>query len=118
MADGMALPRVITNELLHWGTRNPSLRGEVLGAHTTGPAVARVGTVQLNWVSSAYHSAQTRDQFSFGRREAQFWVLVWDTSRKQWKTLQQQEERELRALAESILQAGATRQLKAMPMAG
>ena len=37
MADGMALPRVIKNELLHCG--QTSLQKEVLGADTTGPAV-------------------------------------------------------------------------------
>ena len=45
-------------------------------------------------------------------------MLVWDTSRQQWKTLQQQEERERRALAESILQVGATREVEAEPAAG
>ena len=54
MADGMALPRAITNELLRCGQTHSSLRGEVLGADITGPVVARVGTVQLDWVSSAY----------------------------------------------------------------
>ena len=46
----------------------PSLRGEVLGADTTGPAVARVGTLQLNWVSSAY--CPKRDPFAFRRPES------------------------------------------------
>ena len=64
----MALPRAITNELLHWHKCTPSLRGEVLGADTTGPAVARVGTIHLNWVSSAY--GPTRDQFAFRRPES------------------------------------------------
>ena len=45
MADGMSLPRVVTNELYYIvDKRTPSLRGEVLGADTTGSAVARVGT--------------------------------------------------------------------------
>ena len=44
MAGGMALPRVITNELLHWEQTTPSLRGEIVGVDTTGTAVARVGT--------------------------------------------------------------------------
>ena len=48
--------------------RTPSLRGEVLGADTTEPAVARIGTVQLNWVSSAY--CPKRDQFAFRRPES------------------------------------------------
>ena len=46
------------------------------------------------------------------------WVLVLDTNRKQWKTLQQQEERERRALAESIVQVGATREVEAEPAGG
>ena len=42
-------------------------------------------------------------------------VLALDTSRKQWKkTVQQQEERERRALAESILQVGANREVEAV----
>ena len=48
--------------------RTPSLRGEVLGADTTGPAVARVGTIQLNWVNYAY--CPKRDQFAFRRPES------------------------------------------------
>ena len=48
--------------------RTPSLRGEVVGADTTEPAVARIGTVQLNWVSSAY--CPKRDQFAFRRPES------------------------------------------------
>ena len=44
MADGMALPRVITNELLHCGHMHSEPTREVLGTDTTGPAVARVGT--------------------------------------------------------------------------
>ena len=47
-----------------------------------------------------------------------FCVLVQDTSRKQWKTLHQQEgEPERRALAGSILQVGATREVEAVPVA-
>ena len=45
-------------------------------------------------------------------------MLVWDTSRKQWKTLQQQEVHERRALTGSILQAGATQEVEAEPVAG
>ena len=48
MADGMAIPHVITSELLHWDKRTPSPRGIILELHTTGPAVARVGTIPLN----------------------------------------------------------------------
>ena len=48
--------------------RTPRPRGEALGAVTTGPAVARVGSVLLNWVSSAYCS--NRDQFAFRRPES------------------------------------------------
>ena len=47
-----------------------------------------------------------------------FCVLVFDTSRKQWKTLYQQEERECRALVECILQVGATREVEAVWVAG
>ena len=36
MADGMALPRVITNDYIV-DKRTLSLRGKVLGADTTGP---------------------------------------------------------------------------------
>ena len=43
----MSLSRVITNELLHCRKRTPSLRGEVLGADTTGTTVARVGTAAI-----------------------------------------------------------------------
>ena len=57
MADGMALPRGITNNYrINYcivDKRTPSLRGEVLRGDTTGPAVSRVGIIQLNWVSSA-----------------------------------------------------------------
>ena len=45
-------------------------------------------------------------------------VLVLDASRKRWKTLHQQEECEHRALAESILQVGAAREVQAVPVAG
>ena len=68
MADVMALRRVISNKLGHCVKRTPSLHGEVLEADTTGPAVARVGTIQLNWVSSAY--CPNRDQFAFRRPES------------------------------------------------
>ena len=44
-------------------------------------------------------------------------VLMLDTSQKQWKTLQQQEDRGGRALAESIVQTGATREVEAVPVA-
>ena len=44
MVDGMALPRVIMHDYCIVVKRTPSLRGEVVGADTTGPAVARVGT--------------------------------------------------------------------------
>ena len=46
-------------------------------------------------------------------------ALVLDSSGKRWKkTLQQREERERRALAESILQVGATREVEVVPVAG
>ena len=63
MADGMTLSRVITKELLHCGQTPSSLRGEVLGADTTGPAVARIGIIQLDWITSAY--CPKGDQFVF-----------------------------------------------------
>ena len=52
--------------------RTPSLRGEVLGADTTGPAVARFGTIQMNWVGSAY--CPKRDLFTFRRPEKTLFV--------------------------------------------
>ena len=55
--------------------------------------------------------------FLFGARKALFCVLVWDISRKQWKGLQQQEERERRALSEFIPQTGANREVEAVPAA-
>ena len=45
-------------------------------------------------------------------------LLVWDTSGKQWVIMQQREEGERRALAESILQAGEAREVEAEPVAG
>ena len=49
--------------------RTPSLLGEVLGADTTGPAVARVGTTLKNeWVIFAY--CPKCDQFLFRRAES------------------------------------------------
>ena len=47
-----------------------------------------------------------------------FCVLVLDTNRKQWKTLQQQDQSERKALSVSILQVGATREVEAVPVAG
>ena len=67
MADGMVLSRVMRTNYCIVDKRTPSLRGEVLGAGTTGPAVARVGAVQLNWVSSSY--CPKRDEFAFRRSE-------------------------------------------------
>ena len=64
----MALPRAITNELLPCGQTHsePTRRSPRSG--TAGPAVARAGTIQMNWVSSAY--CPERDQFSFRRPES------------------------------------------------
>ena len=45
-------------------------------------------------------------------------LLVWDTSWKQWAILQQREEGERRALAESILQAGEAREVEAERVTG
>ena len=58
MADGMSLPRVITNELLHYGQTH-SERGEFLGADITGPAVARIGTHAIT-IFSILFSPQIR----------------------------------------------------------
>ena len=44
MADGMALPRVITTELLYCEHTHAEPAGGVLVADTTGSAVAQVGT--------------------------------------------------------------------------
>lgn len=63
MANGVALPRVITNQLLHCGQkRSPILLGEVLGVDSTEPAVARVRTnapwlfTQMAHTTSGYPS--------------------------------------------------------------
>ena len=48
--------------------RTPSLRGEVLGADTTRPAVARVGTIHLDWIDPAY--SPKRGQFASRRPES------------------------------------------------
>ena len=66
MAHGISLPRVITNYCIV-DKRTPSLRGEALGADTTGPAVARVGTIQLKLASSA--KCPKRGQFASRRPE-------------------------------------------------
>ena len=50
MADGMTLLRVVINKLLHCGQTHSEPTKELLGADTTGSAVARVGKLQLNWV--------------------------------------------------------------------
>ena len=55
--------------------RTPSLRGKVLGADTTGPAVARVGTIQLNLVSSV--TVQNVTNLPFGGRKAVFACWCW-----------------------------------------
>ena len=96
--------------------RTPSLRGGVLGADTTGPAVAS-RTVQLNWLSSAYCPNVT--YLLFGGRKA-LCCCCWcgTPAEKQWAILQQREEGERRALAESILQAGEAREVEAEPVAG
>ena len=94
----------------------PSLRGEVLGADTTGPAVARVGTIQLNWVSFAY--CPKRNQFDFRKSKGTVLRVGVGHQPKARKNLHQQGERRRRALAESILQVGATREVEAEPVAG
>ena len=45
-------------------------------------------------------------------------LLVWDTSWKQWASLQQREEGERRALTESILQAGEAREMEDKSVTG
>ena len=45
-------------------------------------------------------------------------LLVWDTSWKQWAILQQREEGERRALAESILQAEEAREVEDKSVTG
>ena len=52
------------------------------------------------------------------RRKTLFFLLVLDTSRKQRGTQQQQEERDGRALAESILHVGVASEVEAAPVAG
>ena len=54
MAEGMALPRVITNDLLHCEQTHFEPTREVLGANTTRPAVARVGTMSSNSSQSVF----------------------------------------------------------------
>ena len=63
MVDGMSLPGYCTEDKCA-----PSLRGEALRADITGPAVGRVSTTQMNWVSSAY--SLKCDQFGFKRTES------------------------------------------------
>ena len=96
--------------------RTPSLRGEVLGADTTGPAVAsRHNSIELG----KFCLLPKRDLLAFRRPESTvLLLLVWDTSRKQLPILHQREEGERRALAESILQAGEAREVEAEPVAG
>ena len=53
-----------------------------------------------------------------GRKALTVLLLLWGISRKQWAILQQREERERRALAESIVQAGEAREVDAEPVAG
>ena len=81
-------------------TNSPTVSYPSIELIPPGPR-SRVGSIQLNGSSSAYCPNVT--YLLFGGREVLFCVLVWDTRRKQRKTLQQQEERERRALAEFIL---------------
>ena len=99
--------------------RTPCLRGEVLEADTTGPAVARVGTIQLNWVSPAY--CPKLDNFfllSGGPESSPVGVGVGHLPKAMEEIPRQQQEREGRALAVSNLQVGATREVEAVPVAG
>ena len=100
MADGMALPRVITSELL---LTNAFRTYEGKSSELIPPdPPSRVCTIQLNWASSTH--AQNVAWLLFRGRKALLCVLECNTSRKEWETLHQQEERERRALAKSILQ--------------
>ena len=74
---------------------------------------SRVGTIQLNWVRSAY--CPNVPYSFFGGRKALCCFCWW---LKQWAILQQREERERKALAESILQAGDAREVEAETVAG
>ena len=56
--------------------------------------------------------------FLVGGRKALFSVLMWDSSRKQWESLQLQEERKRRALAESILHVRGATEVEVEPVAG
>ena len=94
----------------------PGLRGEVVGADTTRPAVARVGAIQLNLVSSSYCSK--RDQVSFRRLGSTVVRAGVGHQREPWKGPQQHEERERWALTESIMQPWTTREVDAEPAAG
>ena len=59
------------------------------------------------------------DQFAFRSPESTVLpLLVWATSLEHWAILQRREERERRAMADCILQAGEARDLKAEPVAG
>ena len=94
----------------------PSVRGEVLGADATGPAVAsRYNSIKLG----KFCLLPKRDVLAFRRPESTvLLLLVWDTSWEQWAILHQREEGERRALAESIMQAGEAREVEIEPVAG
>ena len=104
--------------------RTIALRTNVLRAYEGKPSElippgprSRVGTMQLIWVSSAYCPNVT--YLLFGGRKA-LCCCCWcgTPAEKQWAILQQREEGERRALAESILQAGEAREVEAEPVAG
>ena len=87
-------------------TRIPSLRGEVLGADSTGPAVAsRSNSIELG----KFYLLPKRDQFAFRRPES---TVLRVGVGHQPEAMGQPEERERRALAESILRVGATREVE------
>ena len=96
--------------------RTPSLREGVVGDDTTRPAVARVGTVQLDWSRPAY--CPKRDQIDFRTPESSALRVGAGHQPKKRKALQNQEERECRALAGYILQVRATREVEAVSVPG
>ena len=96
--------------------RTPSLRGEVLGADTTGPELTRVGTIQLNWVSSVCCSK--RYQYAFRRPERT--VLRAGVGHQPIAMEYPTAARGARAqgVDGAILQVGVTQEVEAEPAAG
>lgn len=65
-------------------------------------------SVQFNWIGKVLLNAETVAYLVFGGRKALVYLIVWDSSGRQWKTLQQEEECDRSARTESIFQVGAT----------